>query len=332
MSFLNKKIPKISFQHQRKQSNKHVTITKHTISSLKPLSVKYSTPKDCQFRVPSSVIHQNVQQRKDKIIKNEEHLPQASIIDCTIEILRKSIEKGQHINDACKICGEKIGTTNVAVLSCSHIFHYSCIKAFRMLTASGKHKCPICKKNYLLQRVCADEAYRNLCAVKIQKVFRGYLLRKSLEDILPQESTIYQNIVLKKASKNNQKLADVIENQSDAVDAFLASIDKELEFSRSLMKAVEEKEKVTEWDLIRSKVRRSGLGECGICLRNINENDCTITSCSHCFHSQCLNAWKDFCYSQQQQATCPMCRAFFQSRKLVEKKREFELPKIHLFY
>jgi hypothetical protein len=111
-------------------------------------------------------------------------------------------------------------------------------------------------------------------------------------------------------------LVDAIENQSDAVDAILASIDKELDWARTVMSAVDARDRVVDWVSVRRKIERQGRGACSICLLDIFGADCVVTSCEHCFHASCLASWLDFCHKEDTTALCPVCRSPFQYRTL----------------
>ncbi|XP_072364309.1 RING finger protein 32 isoform X2 [Scyliorhinus torazame] len=43
-------------------------------------------------------------------------------------------------------CGQSVRKT--VLLSCSHTFHYTCLKAFEDFSEGGKHNCPLCRSTY----------------------------------------------------------------------------------------------------------------------------------------------------------------------------------------
>ena len=298
----------------------------HTNQIVKPINTKYKTPRKKQ--IPKTLkLNENQIKNSSKSCDIISQIKED--IDNEYINLKESIIKGKHINDICSICHEKLGRDDVALTSCYHIFHYNCLIAFRELSIPTKQKCPKCKSKYTFEVINMEKVFQNASAIKIQKVVRGFLLRRKLEFILPQDSSMYNKIMSRKTKENNTKLIDVVENQSDAVDAILTSINQELEWSRSLMKAIEIKEKVVDWDSIRKEIKTKGLGTCSICLREIKENECTITSCKHCFHTKCLNQWTHYCSRNEKlQNTCPVCRSFYQTEKFIAHKRQFELPQL----
>lgn len=53
------------------------------------------------------------------------------------------------------------------LLSCSHIFHFKCLKAFE--SYSGKKSCPMCRNSRYQKRVVYDATkhYKNISAIKL---------------------------------------------------------------------------------------------------------------------------------------------------------------------
>lgn len=47
---------------------------------------------------------------------------------------------------------------------------------------------------------------------------------------------------------------------------------------------------------------QQNIHECSICFEKINKNDIEKTSCSHYYHSECIEKWLD------KKGTCPLCR------------------------
>ena len=296
------------------------------------LNSKYQTPKQYKVHLPSISNPKKRAQSKMQskpISKSLNTISPLNPIDTQYISLKQSIEAGKHVDDICSICKEQLNQQEVALTTCHHIFHFSCLQAFRNLSLPKTHKCPICRSEYSFEKINAEKAYLNACAIKIQKVIRGFLFRRKLEHILQPNTYFYQNIVSKKAKENNTKLIDAVENQNDVVDAILTSINQELEWSRSLMKAIEVKEQKVDWNAIRKEIKTKGIGLCPICLRTINNHECAITSCKHCFHIRCLDEWNEYCIRNEKgQKTCPVCRSFFQTERFIEHKRKFELQKL----
>jgi len=218
----------------------------------------------------------------------------------------------------CPVCSLECSNDNVVVLSCGHILHHSCINGFRRISRLSRPLCPVCHLPYRIVEYNINDYEKNQCAMLIQRVIRGYLVRKSIHVIAPTGSAMHKKWVLSQAQMASVKLTTAIENQSDIVDAVLYSIDAELEWARSIMKAAEIREREIDWDGIKKKQMISGIGTCPICLQSIDKKECEITSCGHCFHTNCLQSWNQFCAFDQKQPTCPQCRSFFQHQPLCD--------------
>jgi len=55
--------------------------------------------------------------------------------------------------------------------------------------------------------------------------------------------------------------------------------------------------------------------ECAICTLPIHPIGLTYTICSHKFHVNCLNAWKQTLGRQNMDETCPLCRQVIDDRR-----------------
>ena len=218
--------------------------------------------------------------------------------------------------EKCPICNERFGVKNIVVLSCGHKIHATCLMSFRRFSRQQVHKCPVCQKPYQFVEMKVEMEHHNRAAIQIQKVFRGYLFRKQLMKFIEPGSLLHRKWVLSRAEKASTRLASAIEDQSDAVDAILASIDKELDWARNVMSSVEIKGKDIDWNAVKEKIQKRWNGECPICLREIKKNECSITSCCHAFHTSCIQSWINYCQKAQNPVTCPVCRSVFQHQSL----------------
>jgi hypothetical protein len=221
--------------------------------------------------------------------------------------IRRDIADGKYIRRRCEFCGDPFGLRPLALMSCSHVCHSDCLAA--------PNHCSICHRLCQSHEVPA-QIYEAHAALLIQRVFRGSVVRSQLGILAPSGSLMHRKWVLGRAQTASTMLADAIENQSDIVDAILASIDKELDWARTVMSAVEIHEKSINWAEIHGRIARRGCGSCSICLLDIAIGDCIVTSCEHCFHARCINGWMDFCHKGDTTASCPVCRSPFQYRAL----------------
>lgn len=227
-------------------------------------------------------------------------------------------------NQACPICMEPFGPDNLVLLSCSHLLHATCLMNFRKFARDHylDQRCPVCRSHYEFVQVHAESAYNSRCAALIQRVFRGYEVRCHLNEFAPQGSALNRRWVMAKVTHASNRLVSAMEHQSDAVDAMLSAIDADLEYSRQIMKAAEMREKVIDWDKVKKEALERGIGECPVCLRQMKEDDCSVTSCGHIFHTHCLKSWLSFCSGSDKPGTCPVCRAIFQWKQVIEKSVE----------
>lgn len=241
-----------------------------------------------------------------------------------LSTLKRKAETGNYLNDICPICKSKLGSDNLVILSCGHFVHHSCLSCFCRLTKEKIPKCPVCHAVYKVIDLHINEKLLQSSAIKIQKVIRRYLIRKRIPEFAPTGSIMMKKWVVRQAERASSRLTSAMEHQNDCVDAIINSIDHELEWARSIMKSVEMRARDINWKEVRDKIIERNSFTCTICLREIDEDECEITSCGHCFHESCLNSWMDYCSHQNIQANCPECREFFQHRKLKEYRRPMQ--------
>ena len=291
--------------------------------------VEVLMPKEPQINHPKNLIQENSLNLEAKPIHEPVECPyhryvkhEQAVYADRFSSLKRNAESGQNINDLCPICSKELGKDNVVILSCGHIVHRVCLSSFgRLSSLNSKPKCPVCHSVYQIIDLKIDPTMMDKCALKIQNVFRGYLVRRDFESIAPPGSYMLKRIIVKKAEKASNKLTTAMEHQNDAVDAMISSIDHELEWARNVMKSVEAQVQNVNWREVRNQIMMRNEWKCMIYLRIIDPNDCEITSCCHCFNRDCLNSWINYCLSVNNQPNCPECRAFFQHRKLREYRR-----------
>ncbi|XP_051468767.1 RING finger protein 32 [Apus apus] len=96
-----------------------------------------------------------------------------------VKIKQRSIQNGDSIQPCATFREEfALQPQGRVLLSCSHVFHKACLKAFEKF--AGKMFCPVCRKEQYQTRVVNDAAglFKIKIAVKIQASWRGYIVRK----------------------------------------------------------------------------------------------------------------------------------------------------------
>jgi hypothetical protein len=85
----------------------------------------------------------------------------------------------------CPICMEGFNQGYEVLLSCSHIFHRSCLESFERFMGRDTRSCPICRKANYQKKItkCGTAAWEVQCITRIQAVLRGFLLRQRFYDV-----------------------------------------------------------------------------------------------------------------------------------------------------
>ncbi|KAF7245868.1 RING finger protein 32 [Varanus komodoensis] len=97
-------------------------------------------------------------------------------------VKQRSVRQGDSVQP-CAICREEFALQPQVLLSCSHVFHRACLKAFERF--AGKKTCPMCRKIQYQTRVIHDGArlFKIKCATRIQAFWRGYFVRKWYKNV-----------------------------------------------------------------------------------------------------------------------------------------------------
>ena len=91
---------------------------------------------------------------------------------------------GRH-DATCPICMEGFNQGYEVLLSCSHIFHRSCLESFERFMGRDTRSCPICRKTNYQKKItkCGTAAWEVQCVVRVQATFRGFLQRQRFYDL-----------------------------------------------------------------------------------------------------------------------------------------------------
>ncbi|NXK52250.1 RNF32 protein, partial [Chauna torquata] len=249
------------------------------------------------------------------------------------KIKQRSIQHGDSIQP-CAICREEFALRPQVLLSCSHVFHKACLKAFEKFT--GKKSCPMCRKKQYQTRVIHDGArlYKIKCAVRIQASWRGYIVRKWFKNLRktvpPKDSKLRKQFFEEKVQQISNRL---LRSYDINLDEFFSEIDSSIAASRDVFQQVEGKEifiSENDWEKIQMQAFRQEIVDCPICIMPLSPTahpTCTFSgnsdqfsqqtvllSCSHLFHHTCLQAFEEFSLGGQH--ICPLCRSYYQKKVL----------------
>ncbi|XP_074841176.1 RING finger protein 32 isoform X4 [Carettochelys insculpta] len=109
------------------------------------------------------------------------------------KVKQRSVKQGDSVQP-CAICREEFALQPQVLLSCSHVFHRACLKAFEKF--AGKKTCPLCRKKQYQTRIIHDGArlFKIKCVTRIQACWRGYIVRKWYKNLRktvpPQDSKL----------------------------------------------------------------------------------------------------------------------------------------------
>ncbi|KAI8913644.1 hypothetical protein EDD86DRAFT_201121 [Gorgonomyces haynaldii] len=209
--------------------------------------------------------------------------------------------------EPCAICQQHFYRPKQVLLSCSHMFHRSCIENYEKYVHG--RKCPMCRCTNYEKRLTSDgyELVRLKSAIKIQKIWRGFRTRKTLVPLLesrvPNDPQLRQKYYVKKIGQCTDQLQDSVRKSKREIELLFSQMDLELNKSRQAIDQLEQQrpqELTQEWQNILSKARSRQL-ECPICLCGLKDQ-VALTSCGHLYHSQCLNSF------ERAGTQCPLCR------------------------
>ena len=143
--------------------------------------------------------------------------------------------KKRDSDNSCSICLEGFRIpNNQVILSCTHVFHKACLSNFEKFTNS--RVCPLCRRQDY-EKKNFDQGFINHLTkqiVKLQKIFRGYLLRKKLYSDLNKTykatSTLFRRRLLAyKLQLLNEKMQKKVRIRQRETEKLIVEIDKNLD-------------------------------------------------------------------------------------------------------
>lgn len=228
---------------------------------------------------------------------------------------QKSIDRNDFENP-CAICQDSFRMEDQVLLSCSHVFHKSCIQAFERFT--GKKSCPMCRKMQYQSRVVYEGStyYRKQCAIKIQSLWRGYVAKKWYRNlrrtIPPKDPKLRKVFYEDKLHEITNRM--VAMTSGETVQRLINDVDESVTESRKIFEHFErtQLQRISEetWDELKQKAISRENKDCSICLQKLlnespsfsinsmknkhSSSSVTLLSCTHMFHTLCINSLEEF--------------------------------------
>ncbi|EQC42470.1 hypothetical protein, variant [Saprolegnia diclina VS20] len=143
----------------------------------------------------------------------------------------------------CSICREPFGVHAKVLLSCSHMFHHTCLTSFERFLRTTDRVCPLCRKqNYEKKATQSGEAhFRSICARRLQARIRGWLARRRYTSLLahyykqgygdPRRRSLFY---ASKVSAISSRIVRAMKARADSIDALLAEFDESMSRSRAI--------------------------------------------------------------------------------------------------
>jgi len=236
------------------------------------------------------------------------------------KVLENESEQRKDSLAPCAICQENFKMREQVLLSCSHVFHQQCLESFERFVRTRERFCPLCRKqNYEKRKVeLGKKAMFQQSIVRIQTFWRCHRIRIQFENRLAefyangQGNEIFRRkFFAKQLQKVTTKLDQHLSKEDDALDRLFAEFDENLKDSRRIF--ANDFANI-DWESIFRVFRERGDSEeCPICMYELDPASTTVLSCSHGFHTNCINAFEQF--SIDKAPSCPMCREIYLGRR-----------------
>ncbi|CAN0267681.1 unnamed protein product [Ascophyllum nodosum] len=148
----------------------------------------------------------------------------------------------------CPICREAFRGEREVLLSCSHVFHKSCLASFERFSRTHQERnqercCPLCRKMDYQKKATAlgAVAWRQYCARRLQCAYRGHKARRAFRHLLRGHYAAglgdreRRRVFLSgQAADGARRLAAALEDRGDSIDRLFAEFDRGLAFSRQV--------------------------------------------------------------------------------------------------
>eukprot|EP00741_Cyanophora_paradoxa_P012705 tig00020616_g12275.t1 len=312
--------------------------------------------KDLSRRPPITHDYQMTLAERQGLVKQ----PQRALSQQEWEAVeRRAAERGRE-DVECPICREEFDDREQILLSCSHVFHKSCLAAFER--HARIKSCPMCRKESYQKRVIQDgaEHFRERCTIKLQAVVRGFLARRryarATKGVVPADVRARKKWAAQQLGLLSDDLLRAVHDEGRAVDWLLSDIDASVARARAVFAASEAA--AVDWDAVSRRASERGCEDCPICLQAMagpaaepepepepepgakeapgrgrgargggrprgrpgrqskkppRARARTILSCSHVFHTACIESLESFAVGDES-PTCPVCRSAYIKR------------------
>ncbi|CAM9093605.1 unnamed protein product, partial [Ectocarpus fasciculatus] len=247
---------------------------------------------------------------------------------------------------SCPICMEGFSTGHEVLLSCSHMFHRSCLGAFEKIRSLDRC-CPVCREPNYQKKIThvGSRCFEEHSVTRLQALWRGYRCRVLFHETLRAHYreghgtiTRRRDFYEKELLQYSLKVTKDVEARSGEVSTLLCSSDallveaREIDDLFSQMLAINDTCFICVTE-VWARVLERGMGECAVCMcandsreEGADPGNCKIRkkhsrpkaiavlSCSHVFHDRCMQSFE--MYGEEDVPLCPMCRTPYEKKVL----------------
>ncbi|CAD8208058.1 unnamed protein product [Paramecium octaurelia] len=248
------------------------------------------------------------------------------------QIEEQSLKREDIQNCVCPICLEKFRMQQHVILSCSHIYHKTCLESFERV--SQTKQCPICRRQDYEKKqfMVANKQYKIQSIIKIQALFRQFRCRKQFYERMikmqykPENSLLKRKLLFYKLSRISSRMSKTIQQQGNQAQQAINQLGENIQIKQEQMENNlnkiyqmkhnnEQMAKLqpiikVDWISIKKVALERREVDCTICLQSMVNAKVFLLSCSHMFHANCLNSFER--YSMAQINNCPICRQSYQ--------------------
>ncbi|KAJ9462229.1 hypothetical protein DIPPA_00192 [Diplonema papillatum] len=236
--------------------------------------------------------------------------------------------------DPCAVCHEPFtDRTLQVILSCSHVFHSTCIRnieKFALSRAAPARACPLCRKTDYEKRPhdAGRCAWRAKMATRVQALWRGVQARRAVLRFKLETNPVfraqYYFEIVRKVSEDALRTA---ERREVDLDDLFSKLDRQ-RTAASLSHITP-----GQWEHARHQLLERGLSDCSICMASltytatpgdaadVDPRETLLLSCSHAFHAPCLMAFEQYdggTADDPLSKKCPICRSPYATQPFYE--------------